>query len=61
MVYGNEEYEHENLYFILHGQVSFVRLLDFPTVVIEHPEFDQYYQKWNKKKKEGIVNCAYLH
>ncbi|CAF1189848.1 unnamed protein product [Adineta steineri] len=25
IIYGNEEYEHNNLYFILYGQVSFVR------------------------------------
>ncbi|CAF1054959.1 unnamed protein product [Rotaria sordida] len=50
IIYGNEEYEHENLYFILHGQISFVRLLDFPSIIIKHPEYSQYYQKLNNKK-----------
>ncbi|CAF3437861.1 unnamed protein product [Rotaria socialis] len=49
IVYGNEEYEHENLYFILHGQISFVRLFEFPSNVIKHPEYSQFYQKLNKK------------
>ncbi|CAF2857682.1 unnamed protein product [Rotaria sp. Silwood2] len=50
IIYGNEEHEHENLYFILHGQISFVRLLDFPFIIIKHPEYSQFYQKLSKKK-----------
>ncbi|CAF4564540.1 unnamed protein product [Rotaria sp. Silwood1] len=50
IIYGNEEYEHENLYFILHGQISFVRLLDFPSIIIKHPEYSQLYYKLNNKK-----------
>ncbi|CAF4053590.1 unnamed protein product [Adineta steineri] len=46
IIYGNEEYEHNNLYFILYGQVSFVRLLEFPSRIFEHT--------WNDQKKDII-------
>ncbi|CAF1300649.1 unnamed protein product [Adineta steineri] len=46
IIYGNEEYEHNNHYFILYGQVSFVRLLEVPSRIFEHT--------WNDQKKDII-------
>jgi len=58
IIYGNEEFEHQNLYFILNGQVSFVCLLDFPSFVIKHPEFYQNIMKRKPTpiKTKGIVS-----
>ncbi|UJR26754.1 hypothetical protein I4U23_008069 [Adineta vaga] len=60
IIYGNEKYQHDNLYFILHGQISFICLLDFPLMVIEHPQLSELYQTWNHSEHK-MESKARIH
>ncbi|CAF0732606.1 unnamed protein product [Adineta ricciae] len=60
IIYGNVDYQDENLYFILHGQISFVCLLNFPSRMIHHPHLNKLYQAQNSQENEKGITWRFL-
>ncbi|CAF0732703.1 unnamed protein product [Adineta ricciae] len=60
IIYGNVDYQDENLYFILYGQISFVCLLNFPSRVIQRPHLNELYQARNSQENEKGITWRFL-